>query len=319
MAKQLKRTKNSIVMQGVIGNLKPTEKVAFGFTSGVKDGVAWKKVKLSLKTSKGNMVFAELYGQVRKTATFYNNSTKQSKQVAWKDRFTYNESGFKLMMPDYDLIEEMERVLVEGMSVKMRFQYAAEDYVNKTGQPVKRNYLRISGFEPIDALDMNDPNFEELNYVNMDVIIKKVTDAPSNTLVVDGFIIDSFNKPRDIQLIAENADEMYGLKSLRYGTKITIVNGKYKNSREQEEVVVQNKAGFGKSTVVKYEDKTKVGIYFDTVDASEIIEGMYSPEDIAAANEGVVAKPEATHSAPVAEPVVVSSDDIDDDDLDLEL
>jgi len=317
MAKELKRTKNSIVMQGIIGNLEPNDK-GNGFSSGVRNGVPWKKVKLSLKTANGNMVFAELYGSVRKEAVFYNRATGKSKKIPWAQRFTYNESGFKLMQTDYDLVDEMERVLQAGMSVKMWFSYAGENYVNKDGIPVKRNYLKITKFEPIDDLNLDDPKYEELNYVNMEVIMKQVTTAPDGNLIVDGFIVDSFNKPQEIQLIAENADEMFGLKNLRYGTKITVVNGKYRNMISGETIEVPNKAGFGKSTIKKHKDNRKVGIFIDTVDSSEIIDGLYSPEDIAAASEGVKTTQNPTTTQPTYT-APVSNDDNDEADLDLEL
>lgn len=309
MAKDLRRTKNSIVLQGIVGDLTSNDK-GNGFSSGVgTNGKKFKKVKMSLRTSKGNIVYAELKGYVNDKVTFYNQSTKESIKVPWADRYTFFKEGFALMKPDYDLIEEMERTLVKGMSVKMKFAMAGDNYVTKDGVPVKRTYLKITSCEPIDNLNMDDANFEELNYVNMDVILKKVSDGPTGEMIVDGFFVDNFGKPHEIQLIAtkEDAENLYGMRGLRYGTLFTVVNGKYKNSISQGVEEVQNKAGFGKATVAKQVDNRSRGIYFDTVDGANIIDGAYSPEDIAAAMEGVIAKPET----PVSATATVTNDDLD--------
>jgi len=191
-------------------------------------GKPFRMLQFAVETAKDNDLDVRLKGYKNDYAYLYNSSTGESQSIKWDDRFDkskYPNESFHLMETDWDKIERLNSLIVEGNWVEVKGEYEFGTFHNQEKGEINWRKRKIKDVEPVEngqditvgkdkkvlmanyVTDFKDENFKEFNHVNMQIginsVLEQKEDDPTQGVLVNAYFLDygkEKSTPRKTQL-----------------------------------------------------------------------------------------------------------------------
>jgi hypothetical protein len=196
---KLIQNKGSFVVKGVIeGKNNPANNNGYKegvLENGKSKGAKYRSIKFKLKTSNDNIIPVELFGYEKEKVYFYNkdekDKSKKTVAVDWAKRHLEPKNGYKLITPEYDLVEKIKNDLNDGDTVRIIGDFQFQKYEDKQGNKKKQTKYNIKQIHASeDTLFFDDEKFEEVNEFTQEAVINEVeVDNEAKKLYLHVYII----------------------------------------------------------------------------------------------------------------------------------
>lgn len=226
-ANKYKQTKSFFSVRGQIVGLN-NPKSGFGFKEDkTKTNKSYRALKFNVKNALSNVVTVEIFGTEQDKAYFHNKSIKDTIAVAWNRRHDFEQEGYNIIKPAYDLAEEVCTNFKDGDTVVVTGNIQFSEYVSRDGRKVKQTRLLAKNVhEATEPIDLENTDAETLDCnaaFSQEVIINDVIDD-KDTLYVNAYTIDYGDVFNKCILEAKKGvipDGFYNnIKKLKFGTII---------------------------------------------------------------------------------------------------
>lgn len=222
---QLQQTKSNFVLRGIVTG-KDTPSKANGYREGViaqgkNKGKNYRSIRFSLKTSEENIIPVEMFGMERDKVYFYNKSERKTVPVDWNKRDMTPRDGYRLIPPEYDLIEKINNDFKDGDIVVAVGDIKVSTYLDKQNNTKQNTKYVLKRVNPSDAiLDFTSDKFEELNNFEQEVIIDSIVHEEGK-VIVSAFVINFgdqvVNTELEINTKTANPAFVRNIKTLKFG------------------------------------------------------------------------------------------------------
>lgn len=314
----LQVTYGQFVVKGIVTGLTNEQ----AFTEGQKEGGnPWKKVQFGVKTSKTEFVYLELMGSKSKEATFVfrdpdtkKNDHKNTKKVAWADRYKARTDNFEIQMPikgglerdekgkklkdnktlvQYDAVDYVKKYLKDGESVYIRGAIEIVDYKGAAQEKYKIQQIYVTN----DPVDFEADGFAKEASFNQDIVyIGYEDDSKTGKTFIDtyiiykkdgvithvpySFVVDAEKYKSDKEKHPKVLNLIKSFKNLPFGSKIK-VNGNINNGviLVKDDTPTDDFGGFDAEGQGEYiKDRIKE-LEITNGDGQTLTKGFYKKED----------------------------------------
>ena len=244
------------------------------------NGTPYKSVNFGIKTSPEQIVYVEKFGTKNDKAYAYNRSEKKTLELVWDTRNNTLPSGYKLIMPDWDIANKVINDFEDGDSVIVNGELDFQEYNDNINvkQIVKNIYKTTS------PVDFELEGFEEESIFTQEITVNTIEyNKEEKKIYLTAYIFKGKGKNKPINITPavfviypdNNKKFANNIMKLKYGDTLK-VDGIIHSRLEKQEVVADDEWGtthsVGTRTRKEYEI---VGVYPDTVQSK-----LYKEEDI---------------------------------------
>lgn len=282
-ANKYKQTKSFFSVRGQIVGLN-NPKNGFGFKEDkTKTNKNYRALKFSVKNALNNVVTVEIFGTEQDKAYFYNATLKDTISVAWSRRHDFEQEGYKIIKPAYDLAEEVINNFKDGDSIVVNGNIQFSEYVSKDGRKVKQTRLLAKNVhessEPVDLENTDAEILDNNAAFSQEVIINDIIDD-KDTLYVNAYTIDYGDVFNKCILQAKKgviADGFYNnIKKLKFGTII-----KFDGIINNRAITPEGSAEWGQTPLTRIEFQKSLEIR--SADPDSIVQSYYTQSEIESA------------------------------------
>lgn len=247
---KLTQTTSKFVLKGqVVGLSNENAFRESTFEQGKNEGKEYKSMRLGVKTSESNTIYAEMFGMELDFVYPYSRDDKKSQKIPFADRHNppkgYQVIGISMglkfgkdgkqdrkSMVEFDAIDYIRENLEDGDTVTVSGEIQFSEYKNKnSGELVKQTRYTIKSiYKQKDAIDFNAENFKEVTDFEQELVfVSSEFDKEEGKVHVLGYTIgyaDKFQdavftidpkKSADVKKMAETF-----LKKLKFGDFIKV-------------------------------------------------------------------------------------------------
>lgn len=142
-----------------------------------------------LETAKGNELRIENSGMIRDYAYAYSSTDKKTHRLNWDDRHDKSKlpnETYHLMLPEWDLTEELSKKLEVGAWVEVKGNYQFDSFANDEDEVINLTKRLVTEINPIEdgqeirlgqdkfnyVTDFDSPDFREVNTFRMQIGIR---------------------------------------------------------------------------------------------------------------------------------------------------
>jgi hypothetical protein len=277
---KLIQTKTNFMIRGTIeGKDNPANNN--GYREGIIEkgkcaGQEFRSIKFKVKTSNDNIIPVELFGMELKDAWFYNRKLKKTLKVDWSKRNIPGKNGYELIVPAYDLVDQINKEFKDGDVVRIVGELQPNTYTDQTG--TERHTVRyiIKSVKPSKGeVDFDSSDFKEINQFNQECVINEVEfDNTENKVFISAYVI-GYNEKFDLmsfELDMTKAHPLFlkTLKSMKFGDFI-----KFKGTIHFRVIEQEVDGEFGKDTI----SDIKKCLEITGADGTSYIKGLYKESD----------------------------------------
>ncbi|MGE5438007.1 MAG: hypothetical protein ACM3O3_12410 [Syntrophothermus sp.] len=284
---KLVQTKGNFIIKGIIEG-KDTPAINNGYKDGVIEkgksaGSKYRSIRFKVRTSKDNIIPIEIFGMERQYAYFYNKEEKKTAKVEWSKRFAQPKDGYKLIVPEYDLVQNIEEKFKDGDTVRVIGEFQPQQYEQNGIQKQTVKYIIKQIFKSKDEIDINANDFVEVNSFEQEAVINDIeVDNDNNKIFINTYIIgygENYN-PLTFELDTTTAHPLFikTVKTFKFGDFIKLLGTiHYRAIKEMVD------GEFGKQEIVDIKKSLEVV----GVDGATFEKGMYSEDDFAKEEIGI--------------------------------
>ena len=226
----LPETKGQFQLRGIVSGV---ESDRFYNTMLTKNGKQMRTINFSVNYNENNRLYLNLMGIEQDNVFFYSNEEKKTERVPWRNRFSFNKEGYRLigthigvkkvldntsgeyvndrkLLTDFDACEEVAQNLKDGKSVFTRGDLSFRSYINRNGDRVSSINLNPKQISLCPDIDFNDERYSQQNDFNQVIVFmgidKEVDDSGKQTgrFVVSAKIV-TYSTIEDAEFIIENS------------------------------------------------------------------------------------------------------------------
>jgi hypothetical protein len=157
-----------------------------------KNGRAWKRIQFQVDTTPTSKIYVEMMGNEMDKAYAYNRKEKKTMSIDWEKRNSQKlPSGYVLIKPDYDKIDEIKEKFDDGDDVLITGSIQYSEYQDK---PQYRCVIK-NARETSKPINFEAENFKEENEFTQELTIVNVDyDKEEQKVYVTAYIIQDRGK-----------------------------------------------------------------------------------------------------------------------------
>lgn len=247
----------------------------------------YQAVNFGVKTSPDQIVYVEKFGTKNDKAYAYNKNEKKTLELAWDKRNDKLPNGYRLITPDWDIIEQVKNDFNDGDSIVVNGELDFQEYNNSiiTKQVIRNIY------KATQIVDFEAEGFVEEAIFSQEVTVDRVEFIKDEgKIYLYAFVFKSRGKDKPINVLNavftvypdKNKKFANKIMKLKYGDTVKF-DGIIHSRLEKFEVESDDEWGtthsVGTRTKKEYEI---IGAHADTYQAK-----LYKEKDIQEALEAL--------------------------------